>query len=150
MTHLRKMMLEELERRNYAQTTIDCYIQTVADFALYFRRSPDQLTRCYRIQVGTARAWVETFHNARLIVGHIATLRCASWRWDSSIPCSEPRWGTWNWSPVQVREHQLARRSRCTLRTVRWRGSYGIFRVQTEQLPEQHSRPIKWLDSCTS
>ena len=27
MTHLRKMMLEELERRNYAQTTIDCYIR---------------------------------------------------------------------------------------------------------------------------
>ena len=25
MTHLRKIMLEELERRNYAQTTIDCY-----------------------------------------------------------------------------------------------------------------------------
>ena len=43
MTHLRKMMLEELERRNYAQTTIDCYIQTVADFARYFRRPPDQL-----------------------------------------------------------------------------------------------------------
>jgi integrase/recombinase XerD len=44
MTHLRKMMLEELERRNYAQTTIDCYIQTVEDFARYFRRRPDQLT----------------------------------------------------------------------------------------------------------
>jgi integrase/recombinase XerD len=44
MTHLRKMMLEELERRNYAQTTIDCYIQTIADFARHFRRSPDQLT----------------------------------------------------------------------------------------------------------
>ena len=44
MTHLRKMMLEELERRNYAQTTIDCYIQTIADFARYFRRPPDQLT----------------------------------------------------------------------------------------------------------
>src|ERR1700684_1436141 len=43
MTHLRKMMLEELERRNYAQTTIDCYIQTVEDFARYFRRPPDQL-----------------------------------------------------------------------------------------------------------
>ena len=27
MTHLRKMMLEELERRNYAQTTIDCYLR---------------------------------------------------------------------------------------------------------------------------
>src|SRR6201993_865057 len=44
MTHLRKMMLEELERRNYAQTTIDCYIQTVEDFARHFRRPPDQLT----------------------------------------------------------------------------------------------------------
>ena len=44
MTHLRKMMLEELERRNYAQTTIDCYIQTIEDFAGYFRRPPDQLT----------------------------------------------------------------------------------------------------------
>ena len=44
MTHLRKMMLEELERRNYAQTTIDCYIQTIEDFARYFRRPPDQLT----------------------------------------------------------------------------------------------------------
>ena len=37
MTHLRKMMLEELERRNYAQTTIDCYVQTIEDFARYFR-----------------------------------------------------------------------------------------------------------------
>jgi integrase/recombinase XerD len=36
-------MLEELERRNYAQTTIDCYIHTVEHFAQYFRRSPDQL-----------------------------------------------------------------------------------------------------------
>jgi hypothetical protein len=33
MTHLRKMMLEELERRNYAQTTIHGYIQTIEDFA---------------------------------------------------------------------------------------------------------------------
>jgi hypothetical protein len=33
MTHLRKMMLEELVRRNYARTTIDCYIQTIEDVA---------------------------------------------------------------------------------------------------------------------
>src|SRR6516162_1184688 len=43
MTHLRKMMLEELERRNYAQTTINAYIQTIEDFARYFKRPPDQL-----------------------------------------------------------------------------------------------------------
>ncbi len=38
MTHLRKMMLEELERRNFAQTTISSYIRTIEDFARYFRR----------------------------------------------------------------------------------------------------------------
>ncbi len=43
MTHLRKMMLEELERRNYAQTTTRLYIQTIEDFAGYFKRPPDQL-----------------------------------------------------------------------------------------------------------
>src|SRR5271166_6546601 len=43
MTHLRKIMLEELERRNYAQTTTSVYLQTVEDFARYFKRPPDQL-----------------------------------------------------------------------------------------------------------
>jgi len=43
MTHLRKMMLEELERRNYAQTTTRLYLQTIEDFARYFKRPPDQL-----------------------------------------------------------------------------------------------------------
>jgi integrase/recombinase XerD len=43
MTHLRKMMLEELERRNFAETTKQCYIQAVEEFAGYFKRPPDQL-----------------------------------------------------------------------------------------------------------
>ena len=43
MTHLRKIMLEELDRRNYAETTKQCYIQAVEGFAGYFNRPPDQL-----------------------------------------------------------------------------------------------------------
>jgi integrase/recombinase XerD len=43
VTHLRKIMLEELHRRNYAQTTIDCYVRTVEHFSRYFHRSPEQL-----------------------------------------------------------------------------------------------------------
>ena len=43
MTHLRKMMLEELQRRNYAETTIDCYIRTVEDFSRRFHLPPDRL-----------------------------------------------------------------------------------------------------------
>ncbi len=43
MTRLRKMMLEELERRNYAEATTRCYIRTVEDFSRRFKRSPDRL-----------------------------------------------------------------------------------------------------------
>ena len=43
MTHLRKMMLEELQRRNYAQSTVDAYVLALRDFSQYFNRPPDQL-----------------------------------------------------------------------------------------------------------
>ena len=36
-------MLEELERRNYTETTTRAYLRTVAEFARYFNRPPDQL-----------------------------------------------------------------------------------------------------------
>ncbi len=39
MTHLRKLMLDELQRRNYAQNTV----HAVEDLARYFHRSPDRL-----------------------------------------------------------------------------------------------------------
>ena len=43
MTRLRKMMLEELQRRHYAQGTTRCYIRAVQDFARRFHCSPDRL-----------------------------------------------------------------------------------------------------------
>ena len=43
MTRLRKMMLEELQLRNYAQNTIHHYLRAVEDFARHFNCSPDRL-----------------------------------------------------------------------------------------------------------
>jgi site-specific recombinase XerD len=36
-------MLEELQRRNYSQTTVNSYLKIVESFAKHFGRSPDQL-----------------------------------------------------------------------------------------------------------
>ena len=43
MTHLRQLMIEELHRRNFAETTIRSYVHGVEHFSRYFHRSPDQL-----------------------------------------------------------------------------------------------------------
>jgi integrase/recombinase XerD len=43
MTHLRKAMLEELQRRNLSQITIRIYLRAVEEFAQYFKMSPDRL-----------------------------------------------------------------------------------------------------------
>jgi integrase/recombinase XerD len=43
MTRLRKMMLEELQRRNFSEDTVRHYIHTVEDFARHFNRPPDRL-----------------------------------------------------------------------------------------------------------
>ncbi len=43
MTRLRKMMLEELQRRNCAENTTRSYIRTVEDFSRRFKLPPDRL-----------------------------------------------------------------------------------------------------------
>ena len=43
MTRLRKMMLEELQRRNYSAITTRNYLRVVTEFAKHFGKSPDKL-----------------------------------------------------------------------------------------------------------
>jgi len=67
VTHLRKMMLEELQRRNFSEHTIRYYIRTVEDFARHFNRPPDRLgprhIREYQ---------VELFQKRKLSAGSVA------------------------------------------------------------------------------
>jgi integrase/recombinase XerD len=43
VTRLRKMMLDELQRRNYAQNTVRTYIKAIEEFARYFGKPPERL-----------------------------------------------------------------------------------------------------------
>jgi integrase/recombinase XerD len=43
VTRLRKMMLEDLQRRDYSQDTIRCYIHAVEEFSRRFNCPPDCL-----------------------------------------------------------------------------------------------------------
>jgi integrase/recombinase XerD len=74
VTHLRKMMLEELQRRNYAKSTISSYIRIVEDFSRRFNRAPDRLgpkhIREYQSELFTKRKFA-----ASTVTIYLAALR---------------------------------------------------------------------------
>jgi site-specific recombinase XerD len=68
------MMLDELERRNYTQSTRRAYLRGVADFARHFHRSPDQLglehVRDYQVELFRVRKLTPA-----TVSVHVAALR---------------------------------------------------------------------------
>src|SRR5271165_4467516 len=74
MTRLRKMMLEELQRRNYAETTIRQYIRTVEDFARRFNCPPDRLGPRH-IREFQAELFRKRKLSPNSVVPHLAALR---------------------------------------------------------------------------
>jgi len=74
VTHLRKMMLEELQRRNYAENTIRHYLRAVEDFARRFRCSPDRLGPRH-IREYQAELFQKRKLSANSVGQHLAALR---------------------------------------------------------------------------
>ena len=74
MTRLRKLMLEELQRRNFSSETIRAYIGAVERFARFFGKPPDQLgpdhIRQYQAHLLHTRKL-----KAETVVGQVAALR---------------------------------------------------------------------------
>jgi integrase/recombinase XerD len=74
VTHLRQLMLDELERRNYSPNTVRSYLHAVEEFARHFRRSPEQLgpdhIREYQVHLFRDRKL-----SARTVAGQTAALR---------------------------------------------------------------------------
>jgi integrase/recombinase XerD len=74
VTHLRKMMLEELQARNYAENTIRHYLRAVEDFARRFRCSPDRLGPRH-IREYQAELFQKRKLSANSVGQHLAALR---------------------------------------------------------------------------
>lgn len=74
MTHLRKTMLEELQRRNLSELTAECYLRAVEEFSRFHHRPPDQLgpeeIRQYRAHLFTDRKL-----DANTVCQHLSALR---------------------------------------------------------------------------
>ena len=72
MTQLRKMMLEELQRRNYSQATVRAYLHAVEAFAEYFHTQPD------RLGLEQIRSWqAHLFHDKKLSANTVTQMTAA-------------------------------------------------------------------------
>jgi integrase/recombinase XerD len=74
MTQLRKMMLEELQRRNYAQNTVTGYLRIVQDFAEHFHQRPDKLGP-EQLRQYQAHLFQDRKLNAGTVQQYVAALR---------------------------------------------------------------------------
>ncbi len=74
MTRLHKMMLEQLQLRNYAETTVDCYIRAVEDFSRHFNFSPDRLGPRH-IREYQAGLFQKRKFSPNTVAQHLAALR---------------------------------------------------------------------------
>jgi site-specific recombinase XerD len=68
------MMLEELQRRNYGKTTIDCYLRSVEEFSRHFHCSPDRLGPRH-IREYQAALFQERKFSPNTVAQHLAALR---------------------------------------------------------------------------
>ena len=74
MTQQRKMMLEELQRRNYSQRTAEVYLRVMMEFAKHFHRAPDQLTQEH-IREYQAHLFRERNLSSSTVRQHVSALR---------------------------------------------------------------------------
>jgi integrase/recombinase XerD len=74
VTRLRKMMLEELQRRNYSQATVRSYLHAVQAFAEHFNTPPDRLGREH-IRIWQAHLFQEKKLSANTVSQMTAALR---------------------------------------------------------------------------
>jgi len=74
VTHCREIMLEELQRRNFAPTTISSYLHAVEQFARHFKCRPDRLNHAH-FRSYQAYLLRERKMQPRTVRLHVAALR---------------------------------------------------------------------------
>ena len=82
MTHCRRIMLEELQRRNFSPTTIRSYLYAVERFARHFKCGPDRLNhthlrsyQAYLLRTGQLQPKTVRLHVSALRFFFVKTLR---------------------------------------------------------------------------